>query len=313
MRLWGALLSVPVLSGLLFVAGCGDKSEKPVSGGGGGGAKSSGDKSSERASSSGGEKVALESHGTATLKGKVSFAGAQIPERKDLTPEMDKQADKDHCKKGDTKDQEWIVGADKGVANVIVWLRPPEGKYFKIPDEQRHRTDTVTMDQPFCAFIPHVQAINPSSWDPQTKKQVKTGQVFKIMNSAPINHNTAWSGNKLLNSGKNEIIPGKKGDKVNSMTIEAKPCGETAVGGEELLSVNCDIHKWMNAYVGVFDHPYYAVTDEHGNYEIKNAPADAEVVVAHWHQSFDPKSLRKAKTEKMKLQAGENTKNFEIQ
>src|SRR5262249_775278 len=157
---------------------------------------------------------------------------------------------------------------------------PPEGKYFKIPDNLRHRTDEVKMDQPYCAFEPHVLAVNPTSWDPQTKKQVPTGQVFKIMNSAPINHNTAWSGNKLLNSGKNEILGAKKG----SMMINAKGWRDTDVGGEELLGVNCDIHKWMNAFVGVFDHPYYAVTDKEGNYEIKDAPAEAEVVVAYWHQ-----------------------------
>jgi hypothetical protein len=293
---------------LMLTAGCGEKKEAPKMGGGSGGDnKPAADTGSKTAST--GERTALKSPVTGTLKGRVTFVG-QVPAAKDFTEQMEKQADKSHCLQGPKTDPEWMVSADKGVANVIVWLRPPDGKYFDIPGALRHRADEVKMDQPYCMFEPHVLAINPSTWDPQTKKQVPTAQVFKIVNSAPINHNTAWSGNKLLNSGKNEILPAKKG----SMAINAKACRETDVGGEELLAVNCDIHKWMNAYVGVFDHPYYAVTDKDGNYEIKEAPADAELTVAYWHQSFNPKSIAKgAKTEKMKLNPGENKKDFKIE
>src|SRR5207248_1927486 len=39
------------------------------------------------------------------------------------------------------------------------------------------------------------------------------------------------------------------------------------------IEYKCSIHPWMNGYVRIFDHPYYAVTDENGNFEIKNAPA----------------------------------------
>ena len=39
------------------------------------------------------------------------------------------------CLAGDTKDPLWIVGADKGVENVVVWVKAPEGKYLKTPDK----------------------------------------------------------------------------------------------------------------------------------------------------------------------------------
>ena len=37
--------------------------------------------------------------------------------------------------------------------------------------------------------------------------------------------------------------------------------------------VKCNLHPWMNAWIHVFDHPYFAVTDADGKFEIKNAPA----------------------------------------
>ena len=39
------------------------------------------------------------------------------------------------------------------------------------------------------------------------------------------------------------------------------------------FSYSCSIHPWMKGYVGTFAHPYFAVTDADGNFEIKNAPA----------------------------------------
>jgi hypothetical protein len=293
------------------LAGCGgDKSADKTSGGGGSG----GSKVTESGGSKGtgsGEKKAIETKQTATLKGKVTFAGATIPERKDLTEQMKAQADKDHCLKGDTKSDEWIVGADKGVAGVVVFLKAPDGSYFDVPEKLRHRTDTVIMDQPFCAFTPHIVAINPSSWDPKAKKQVKTGQIFKVQNSAPMNHNTSCGSKAIFNPGKNTIVPGKKGDKIEALVYDAKPCRDTETGNTDVLSVNCDIHKWMNAKVAVFDHPYYAVTKEDGTFEIKDAPADVPLEVVVWHESMGDNLKKGTKTD-ITLKPGENNKNFEV-
>jgi hypothetical protein len=306
-RLGSRIALVPILSALLAATGCGGgekKAERPSGGGGmGGGAKQTESGGGRTAS---GEKTAIESKGSATLKGKVTFVGATVPPPRDLKPEMEKQGDKNRCLQGMTVSEDWVVGPDKGVQNVVVFLKAPPGKYFKIPDNMRHRTDTVKMDQPYCAFQPHVVAINPSCWDPASKKQVKTGQVFKIVNDAPMNHNTGWKGNDLLNPGKNTILPAKTGE----LVVEAQPCRATEVGKEDLVRVYCDIHKWMNARVVVLDHPYYAVTDKDGNYEIKDAPADATVDVMFWHESMD--TLNKAHKETMTLKPGDNTKDFKV-
>ena len=43
------------------------------------------------------------------------------------------------------------------------------------------------------------------------------------------------------------------------------------------MQLACNIHGWMKAYVRVFDHPYYAVTDEDGKFEIKLARVGAAI------------------------------------
>jgi hypothetical protein len=298
-------LLIPAAALVAVGCGGGDKQDKPKSTGGAPTVGKSGGEGGKAAS--GGDRTALEATGTGTLKGKVTFMG-DPPVPQDLKI-PDENKDKPHCMKGPTKDPTWMVGADKGVANVVVWLRPPDGKYFKIPADQQSRKDEVKMDQPFCAFEPHVVAMNTYFWDPESKQLKKTGEVFRVHNSAPISHNTNISPtNKLVNSGKNELIPAGK-----LMEYDAKPGSNSQPGGEEMLNITCNIHPWMNARALVFDHPYFAVTNEKGEYEIKNVPAGAEVVVAYWHETFGDRPKQSAKTDKITVKSGETaTKDLTV-
>ena len=51
----------------------------------------------------------------------------------------------------------------------------------------------------------------------------------------------------------------------------------------------CDTHAWMLAYIHVFDHPYFAVTDEHGNLTVSNLPGQALFLKA-WHEDVGVRS-----------------------
>ena len=51
------------------------------------------------------------------------------------------------------------------------------------------------------------------------------------------------------------------------------------------MSVVCNIHPWMKAYFFVLDHPYFAVTDEKGRFEIQGLPA-GEYTLSAWHEKF---------------------------
>jgi hypothetical protein len=291
-----AVLVVPVLAVTITAVGCGDKKEER---------KASADKKADGGGGSGdqpapaGDWEPVKGTGVGVLKGKVTLDG-EPPAREDLSARMKEQGDKDHCLKedpnNDTKNPQWIVAPDKGVQNVVVWVRPQKRKYFELTDEQKKRADTVTIDQPFCMFQPHVVVHYPSYFYGKQKKQVATGQQFKVLNSAPILHNTRWKGSPALNDGRNENIQPK-----GEMVISAKPCGPTR-SGEDLLNINCDRHSWMSGYAWVFDNPFHAVTKADGTYEIKGIPAGADVEVVYWHESMG----RTPKVEQKKLNDGDN-------
>jgi hypothetical protein len=50
------------------------------------------------------------------------------------------------------------------------------------------------------------------------------------------------------------------------------------------IPYKCSIHPWMNGYVRIFDHPYYAVTDEDGAFTLSNAPIGNYRLVV-WHET----------------------------
>jgi hypothetical protein len=305
LRLLTLLCWLPLAACLVLSAGCGSKSGDE-GGGGGGGSKATdgGAKKTDKGASKAGDKTPLEGKATGTITGKVTYDG-DPPPVDDLKAQMEKNNDKELCFKGDTSAQMWKVNAtDKGVANVVVWLRAPEGKVFDVPEDQHKRTDTVKIDQPHCAFEPHVVAVFPSYFDIKAKEQKPTGQKFEVLNSAPVPHNTAWSGDKLLNAGKNEILKPK-----GEMKVDAVPGKPKAAGAEELLSINCNIHQWMNAKAWIFDHPYFAVTKDDGSFEIKGVPEGTELVLAYWHESFGDKNS--AKTEKITV-TGKTEKNLKV-
>jgi len=56
-----------------------------------------------------------------------------------------------------------------------------------------------------------------------------------------------------------------------------------------MVRMKCDVHPWMGAYIGVVNHPFYAVTDENGNFTIENLPA-GEYTLKAWHERLPSKT-----------------------
>ncbi len=114
-----------------------------------------------------GKKTELESKGWGTLKGRVTLTGDE-PNIKALNESITTQIKANtqaagFCLSNDVPEsqrleQAWVLGKDKGVGNVFVWLEPVDKQhYFKIDWDKKPWPKEVDIDQPHCAFVPHAQ------------------------------------------------------------------------------------------------------------------------------------------------------------
>ena len=192
-----------------------------------------------------------------TIKGKVVLDGP-VPERKKLNVDTDLA----FClKDGAVLSDELVVDPKtKGVRWVMVWLLEEKGgDKIRINPALAKAAPKVILDQPCCMFEPHVLGM-------------RAGQILESKNSAKVTHNVNIIGGDD-NPNKNIAVPPGK-----SLEVEDWKASPRAV------PIQCTIHKWMNCWVRVFDHPYFAVTNEKGEFEIKDAPAgDFRIVV--WQES----------------------------
>src|SRR5262245_24030401 len=200
----------------------------------------------------------------ATIKGRVVFPEDKpIPKREALNVTTDKA----HClANGPILDESVIVNPkNRGIKNVVVFLRPddPEAKEFprdKLhPDDAKRKPADIVIDQPCCMFVNRVTC-------------ARVGDTIVVKNPAPVPHNFLWHSTE--NGEHNIVIPA-----TNQWKMPKPLVAETGP-----LQCSCTIHGWMKGYVRIFDHPYYAVTDEDGNFEIKNAPA-GKFRIVYWHES----------------------------
>lgn len=195
-----------------------------------------------------------------TVKGQVVFAGDKIPQPKQI--DVDNNLDKQHClSRGPLFSDEWTINPNnKGVRWTFVWLAPAAaGKTLPVhPSLKEITTKEVEIDQPCCKFEPHALGL-------------REGQELVAKNSAPVAHNINWTG--LKNPGGNVLVPASKSFPIKGLVVDRIP-----------LKLSCNIHPWMLAWVRVFDHPYFAVTDENGKFEIKLAPAGKYQLVS-WHEA----------------------------
>jgi plastocyanin len=127
------------------------------------------------------------------------------------------------------------------------------------PNDAKRKPADVVIDQPCCMFTPRVTI-------------ARVGDTIVVNNPAPVAHNFFWTSEN--NGNVNVVIAPKLQHRFAApLVAEAPP-----------IQYKCTIHPWMDGYVRIFDHPYSAVTDADGKFEIKDAPAGAYRIV-YWHES----------------------------
>jgi len=186
-----------------------------------------------------------------TVTGTVVYEG-KVPNLKPLSVAAEPACAKRHST---VPNEALVLGDGNSMANIIVHVVKglPAGKSWPAPKEP------VVMDQVGCQYVPHVMG-------------VMAGQPFKVLNSDGILHNV-------------HALP-----KVNrpfnmAMPPTRKEAVETFTKAEGMFTVKCDVHPWMQAFVGVFAQPFFAVTNQDGKFSIGNLDAGTYEIEA-WHEKL---------------------------
>ena len=207
-----------------------------------------------------------------SLSGRVNFQG-KAPKLKTLRMNADPVCGSSH--KTPPYRQSFIMNKEGYLKNVMVYLK--NVKYDgKAPIKQ------AVLDQKGCMYSPHVQGM-------------MIGQELLIINSDATLHNI--HGLPKINPEFNFAMPRvvkEKGIKLN------KP--------EHPIYIKCDVHPWMNSYVSVFAHPYFAVTNDAGHYKIDNIPPGKYEVIA-WQEKFKDKKTKEFQTLNATITIGEGDVN----
>lgn len=186
--------------------------------------------------SSGGEYRVIEVRDGGKITGRVALDG-KPPKLSDF----EIVANKDICGSA-SKNNRLELGPDGAIAYAVVYLEGvTEGKPMPAIAE-----GALTIDQRGCQYTPHLVA-------------APIGSTVAFTNSDDIAHNVRVedSADAVL---MNKAQPSRGARDV--MKVEKRGP----------LSVGCDYHPWMNAYVFGVDNPYYAVTSSDGRFTIDGIP-----------------------------------------
>jgi len=145
-----------------------------------------------------------------------------------------------------------IIGPQGGIANTVVYLKDiSSGKAMDIAPQRQF------LDQRNCRYEPHILLV-PRDATLQMKSSDATLHTVHMDGAATYN---------LPFPFPNQVI-------------------SRQMSTPGLVNLKCNGgHTWMNAELFVVPHPYYAVTDENGKFELSNVPPGEYTIVA-WHESW---------------------------
>jgi hypothetical protein len=192
-----------------------------------------------------------EAQGGATVSGKIKFTGAKA-----TNPKID-MSEEPKCKakyQTPPTEETVVVNPNGTLANVFVYVKAGLPPSYKAPAP----AGAVTIDQDGCRYHPHVLGI-------------LVGQALEIKNSDGILHNIKAKGtkNRPFNISQPSVMTSTR----------------TFTAPEVMVPLECNVHGWMHAWLGVLDHPFFAVSGTDGSFTIKGLPPGTYTIEA-WHEKY---------------------------
>jgi plastocyanin len=186
----------------------------------------------------------------AFVRGAVSFEGTP-PEAESIDMSQEPFCEASYGE-GGARTQQVLVN-DGQLENVFVYVKSGLDREFPAPGQAKE------LDQMGCRYTPHVMGL-------------QVGQELAILNSDSLLHN--------INAKPTE----NRGFNISQPQAGMRTTRTFAVP-EVMIPVECDVHGWMNAYIGVLEHPFYAVSGSDGSFALDGLPA-GEYVVEAWHERY---------------------------
>ena len=187
-----------------------------------------------------------------SISGKITYTGTP-PKMKAIDMSKEPSCVKQHPTPVTTENV--VTGKNNSIQYAVIYISAGD-------QGSTAPTKALKFDQKGCQYIPHVLAM-------------QVGQAFQIINDDPTSHN---------------IHPLAK---VNPEWNKSQPPGTPPLNAQypkaEFIPVKCNVHPWMHGYFIVLNTSHYAVSDDDGEFSIKDLPPGKYTVTA-WHEQFGTQS-----------------------
>ena len=180
---------------------------------------------------------------------------------------------------GEKFETDFLLTNNQRLLNAFVYVKsgePLKAFRFEVPEAE------VVLEHKNCRYSPHVLGL-------------RTGQRLSIVNKDQTTHNT-------------HPVPKLNPEWNMSQAVGSEPFTKTFKRAEQFIFFKDNQHPWEKAYLGVFDHPFFAVSDAFGNYEIRGLPPGTYKLGA-WHELLGEQEIE------ITVAAGENRRldfTFEV-